>query len=90
MESFIFCISHLLQCLILFNWFSNNNKNNKYNNDGKGDTYLLITIIIIFIWPIILTGIVEIIKRHDRYHVKMQEQRRRIVFDTKLGMWSPK
>ena len=88
--SFIFCISHLLQCLILFNWFSNNNKNNKYNNDGKGDTYLLITIIIIFIWPIILTGIVEIIKRHDRYHVKMQEQRRRIVFDTKLGMWSPK
>jgi hypothetical protein len=84
--SFTFCIAHLVQCLFVYNWFSGNNGNNKTEGGG----YFLVSIIIIFTWPIFLTLIVETIKRYDRYYVRMQEQRRRIVFDTKLGMWSPK
>ena len=67
-----------------FDWFRGNTAQQKAN------VYFVVALFLTFVWPIVITTIVEVIKKHDRYYVRMQEMRRRLVFDTKLGMWSPK
>ncbi|CEO97487.1 hypothetical protein PBRA_000832 [Plasmodiophora brassicae] len=44
----------------------------------------------LLVWPIITLSIDEAVKNHDRNHYRRHQQRLRIVFDTKLGMHSPK
>ena len=79
----VFCILHLFQCMVVFDWF-------RGNTAQKANVYFVVALFLTFVWPIVITTIVEVIKKHDRYYVRMQEMRRRLVFDTKLGMWSPK
>ena len=45
---------------------------------------------IVIAWPIVIMICDEIAKRHDRNAYRRNQQRKRIVFDTKLGMHSPK
>jgi hypothetical protein len=44
----------------------------------------------ILLWPVVILISDEIVKHHDRVIFRRQQQRLRIVFDTKLGMHSPK
>ena len=55
----------------------------------KANVYFVVALFLTFVWPIVITTIVEVIKKHDRYYVRMQEMRRRLVFDTKLGYVEP-
>ncbi|KAG7379218.1 hypothetical protein PHYPSEUDO_008869 [Phytophthora pseudosyringae] len=42
------------------------------------------------VWPLVIMGIDEAIKTHDKRHLVRYNKFLRMQFDTRLGMWSPK
>ncbi|DAZ96126.1 TPA: hypothetical protein N0F65_008705 [Lagenidium giganteum] len=44
----------------------------------------------VFVWPIIVVVVDEMVKAHDRRHLTRYYKFLRMQFDTRLGMWSPK
>lgn len=45
--------------------------------------------LLLALWPLIVVGVDEVVKRHDRVLFERSMRRRRLVFDTRLGMHSP-
>ncbi|OWZ08443.1 hypothetical protein PHMEG_00019019 [Phytophthora megakarya] len=45
---------------------------------------------ILGVWPLIIVGIDEAVKAHDKRHLVRYNKFLRMQFDTRLGMWSPK
>jgi hypothetical protein len=47
-------------------------------------------IVFVAVWPLIILSVDDFVKRSDRTRIKKINQRLRIMFDTKLGMYSPR
>ena len=47
-------------------------------------------IVLMVCWPIAIIVFAEWTKTSDRFYYVQHDRRRRLIFDTKLGMWSPK
>ncbi|KAH7470588.1 hypothetical protein PRIC2_001382 [Phytophthora ramorum] len=46
--------------------------------------------VILGVWPLVILGVDEAIKTHDKRHLVRYNKFLRMQFDTRLGMWSPK
>lgn len=45
--------------------------------------------VIMFVWPLFVVIIDELVKRSERHHWKLNQEILRLEFETKLGMHSP-
>eukprot|EP00945_MAST-04E_sp_MAST-4E-sp1_P003341 g3341.t1 len=76
--SLAFFAFHLVKCLIL------------HLERGAGGALPVYLVVAAVLWPAVFVGIAELTKHHDHFYYTRHDRRRRLVFDTKLGMWSPK
>ena len=76
--SLAFFAFHLVKCLIL------------HLERGAGGALPVYVVVAAVLWPAVFVGIAELTKHHDHFYYTRHDRRRRLVFDTKLGMWSPK
>ncbi|KAG1705284.1 hypothetical protein DVH05_004215 [Phytophthora capsici] len=47
-------------------------------------------LVVLGVWPLMILGVDEAIKTHDKRHLVRYNKFLRMQFDTRLGMWSPK